>query len=141
MNKVKEISQKSVASPSDIAMVIESNNGEASKLSERHNREIPLRGHLSHVPWLEAGDEVLIVDTPEGAIISGRIRRAGELPQATLSVQANAIALMGDRALRLQVGESQFELLPDGQVRIQGKVISQVAADSLHLFGPVVEVN
>ncbi|MEJ2467217.1 MAG: hypothetical protein P8045_16260 [Candidatus Thiodiazotropha sp.] len=93
------------------------------------------------MPWLEPGDEVLISETSEGAIINGRLRRAGERPQATLSVDVNGMSLMGDRTLSLQVGESKIELRPNGQVRIEGKVITQVAADSMQLFGPLVEVN
>ncbi len=141
MNEAKTIKSVATEQPTDIAVVIETHQGEALKLCDRQNREIPLRGHLSQVPWLEPGDEVLISETSEGAIISGRLRRAGERPQATLSVDVNGMSLMGDHTLSLQVGESKIELRPNGQVRIEGKVITQVAADSMQLFGPLVEVN
>ncbi len=141
MNQAKAITSATLEQSSAIAIVTETRNGEALKLSDRQGREITLRGHLSQVPWLQPGDEVLIADTPEGAIISGRLRRVGEKPQATLSVQENGIALMGDRPLCLQVGESRIELKPDGRVLIEGKVVTQVATDSMQLFGPVVEVN
>ncbi len=141
MNKAKAIEPVTPEQPSNIALVSETHNGEALKLSDSQGRDIPLRGHLSQVPWLEPGDQVLIAETPEGAIVSGRLRRAGESPQATLSVRANGMALMGDRPLCLQVGESRLELKPNGQIRIEGKVITQVAADSMQLFGPIVEVN
>ncbi len=124
-----------------IALVMETRQGEATKLTGLHDREIPLRGHLSDVPWLEVGDEVVIVETADGAIVSGRLRRAGELPVASFSVDAETIKLMGDRLLCIQIGESRFELLPNGRVRLEGKEVTQLATGSMSLLSPVIEVN
>jgi hypothetical protein len=124
-----------------LAQVVEAADGEALKLADAEHNPIPFRGHHSHVPWLDVGDEVTLLDTPEGPMITGRRRRTGEHPPATLSFQADAIELTSDRPLRLRAGESCITLLPDGRIRIEGKVLDQVAQETVRLLGPVVEVN
>jgi hypothetical protein len=141
MKQAKNIATPAIEQPTSTALVVETRQGEATKLTDPQNREIPLRGHLSDVPWLEVGDEVVIVETADGAIVSGRLRRAGELPAATLSVDTKTIALMGDRPLCIQVGESRLELMPDGRVRLEGKEVTQMASGSMTLLSPVIEVN
>jgi hypothetical protein len=141
MKEAKKISTSAVEPSTSIALVVKTCQGEATKLTDQQNREIPLRGHLSDVPWLEVGDEVVIVDSQDGAIVSGRLRRAGELPAATLSVDAKTIRLMDDRPLCIQIGESRLELMPDGRVRVEGKEVTQMATGSMMLLSPVIEVN
>ncbi|MCU7843216.1 MAG: hypothetical protein KZQ93_05185 [Candidatus Thiodiazotropha sp. (ex Monitilora ramsayi)] len=141
MKQADKFATLPIEQATSIALVVETQQGEALKLTDQQNRDIPLRGHLSDVPWLEVGDEVVIVDSDEGAIVSGRIRRVGELPAATLSVDDKTMALVGDRPLYIQVGESRLELMPDGRVRIEGKQVTQVAAGSMTLLSPVIEIN
>jgi hypothetical protein len=140
-NQVKPLSQEADAQSSSIALVLQTCQGEAIKITDLQGDEIPLRGHLSDVPWLEKGDEVVVTDTSDGAIISGRLRRVGELPQSTISVSDDAMLLIADRPLRIKVGESQLELTPNGQIRVDGREISQFAGESMRLLSPVIEVN
>jgi hypothetical protein len=141
LNTRKESQKNPATGQARLAQVAEATNGEALKLVDVEYNPIPFRGHQSHVPWLDVGDEVSLLDTHEGAIISGRSRRAGEHPPATLSFQADAVELTSDRPLRLRAGESCITLLPDGCIRIEGKVLDQVAQETVRLLGPVVEVN
>jgi hypothetical protein len=140
-NQVKPLSQEADAQSSSIALVLQTCQGEAIKITDLQGDEIPLRGHLSDVPWLEKGDEVVVTETSEGAIITGRLRRVGELPQSTISVSDDAMILTADRPLLIKVGESQLELTPSGQIRVDGREITQLADESMRLLSPVVEVN
>jgi hypothetical protein len=124
-----------------VALVAEAARGKAQKLVDAGNNPIALRGHNSLVPWLEAGDEVTIDETSEGAIITGRLMRDGEHPPATFQVHPDMLEMASDRPLRLRSGESSITLLPDGEIILEGKTITQVAADNLRLRAPVIEAN
>lgn len=141
VKEVKQLSQQADAQPSSIALVMQTDRGEAITITDLHGNEVPLRGHLSDVPWLEQGDEVVVTETPDGAIITGRLRRVGELPQSTISVSDDAMILTADRPLLIKVGESRLELTPHGQIRVDGREISQLADESMRLLSPVIEVN
>jgi hypothetical protein len=141
LNTHKTSQEKPATGRGRLAQVAEAADGEALKLVDAEHNPIPFRGHNSHVPWLDVGDEVSLLDTPDGAMITGRSRRTGEHPPAAFSFQADALELTSDRPLRLRAGESCITLLPDGRIRIEGKVLDQVAQETVRLLGPVVEVN
>jgi hypothetical protein len=141
VKEVKQLNQETDVQPSSIALVMQTHQGEATTITDLHGEEIPLRGHLSDVPWLDQGDEVVVTETSEGAIVTGRLRRVGELPQSTISVSDDAMILTADRTLLIKVGESQLELTPHGQIRVDGREITQLADESMRLLSPVVEVN
>ena len=122
-----------------VALVVEAARGRARKLVNTENNPIALRGHNSLAPWLETGDEVTIDETPEGAIITGRLMRDGEHPPATFQVHPDMQELASDRPLRLRSGESSITLLPNGEIILEGKTITQSAADNLRLRAPVGE--
>jgi hypothetical protein len=124
-----------------VALVAEAARGKAQKLVDARNNPIALRGQNSLAPWLEPGDEVTIDETPEGAIITGRLMRDGEHPPATFQVHPDLLELASDRPLRLRSGESSITLLPNGEIILEGKTITQVAADNLRLRAPVIEAN
>jgi hypothetical protein len=75
LNTRKESQKNPATGQARLAQVAEATNGEALKLVDVEYNPIPFRGHQSHVPWLDVGDEVSLLDTHEGAIISGRSRR------------------------------------------------------------------
>jgi hypothetical protein len=133
--------EPSVPSRRGVALVVETARGKALKLVDAGNNPIALRGHNSLVPWLEPGDEVTIDDTPEGTIITGRLMRDGEHPPATFQVHPDMLELASDRPLRLRSGESSITLLPDGEIILEGKTITQAAAENLRLRAPVIEAN
>ncbi len=141
VNEVKQLSQATDEQSSTIATVIKTRQGEATIIKDQHGGNISLLGHLSDVPWLEEGDQVVVILTEDGGIISGRLRRVGELPQSAFSVANNAMTLIADRPLRIKVGESLLELTPNGQIRVNGREISQLAGESMRLLSPVIEVN
>lgn len=124
-----------------VALVAEADRGRARRLVNAENDPIALRGHNSLAPWLETGDEVTIDETPEGAIITGRLMRDGEHPPATFQVHPDVLELASDRPLRLRSGESSITLLPNGEIILEGKTITQSAADNLRLRAPVIEAN
>ncbi len=124
-----------------VALVAEAAQGRARKLVNAENNPIALRGHNSLAPWLETGDEVTIDETPEGAIITGRLMRDGEHPPATFQVHPDMLELASDRPLRLRSGESSITLLPNGEIILEGKTITQSAAENLRLRAPVIEAN
>lgn len=141
MKKPIQIQPLAETQPSPLAVVQEASKGMATKLLDTDSLPIKVRGHLSDVPWLNTGDEVLFVSTPEGAIVTGRLRRLGEAPQMSLPVEADGIRLVADRPIYLQAGLSQIAIHPDGRVRIDGREISTVAQENLRLLGPMIEVN
>jgi hypothetical protein len=124
-----------------VALVAETARGKALKLVDTGNNPIALRGQNSLTPWLEPGDEVTIDETPEGAIITGRLMRDGEHPPATFQVHPDILELASDRPLRLRSGESSITLLPNGEIILEGKTITHAAADNLRLRAPVIEAN
>jgi len=141
MSKPTQLKQPAETQQSPLAVVQEVRKGMAVKLLGADNLPVMVRGHLSDVPWLDVGDEVLVVSTPEGAIITGRLRRLGEPPQMSLPVEEDQIRLVADRPIYLQAGNSQIAILPDGSVRIDGREISTVAQENLRLLAPMIEVN
>lgn len=124
-----------------VAVVVEAARGKALKLVDAENNPLSLHGQNSLVPWLEAGDEVTLDETPEGAVITGRLMRDGEHPTATFQVHPDLLELASDRPLRLRSGESSITLLPDGEIILEGKTITQAAADNLRLRAPMIEAN
>jgi hypothetical protein len=75
LNPRKESQENPAAGHARLAQVVEAANGEALKLVDAEHNPIPLRSHQSHIPWLDVGDEVSLLDTPQGAMISGRSRK------------------------------------------------------------------
>jgi hypothetical protein len=60
-----------------LARVMEAHEGEALTLTDVPglSEQVAVAGHGANTPWLEAGDGVLVVPTPQGAVVFDRLRR------------------------------------------------------------------
>jgi hypothetical protein len=102
-----------------VAIVMDARKGEALALSDLPGcpEPVTVAGHGANTPWLDRGDSVLVMPTPQGPVIFDRLRRAGEPPRIGFDMIGRAAYLRAE-GIRLQSGRGRVEITADGEVCI-----------------------
>jgi hypothetical protein len=126
-----------------LAIVDEVQNGRAVTVlwPKKSANPVPVYGHLSHVHVLKKFDEVLVVETEKGIVITGILAEKNQPPAAKIEQTEKALVIRSNTAVRLETDKATIELSADGKVSIDGKVIYQQAEQLLALKGHPVELN
>ncbi len=100
-----------------VAIVMDARKGEALTLSDVPGcpEPVTVAGHGANAPWLEEGDGVLVMPTPQGAVVIDRIRRVGEPPRTGFDLIGRAAYLRAE-GIRLESGNGRLEITADGEV-------------------------
>jgi hypothetical protein len=117
------MSNQDDGSPADLpktlfmAIVMDARNGEALRLTDVPGCPAPVSvaGHGANTPWLVEGDSVLVVPTPQGAVVLDRLRREGEPPRTGFDLIGRAAYLRAE-GIRLESGKGRLEITADGEV-------------------------
>ena len=126
--------------PTFLATVAEVDNGAARLVSAGGEPE-PVLGHISSVPALQVNDRVLAKRVSEGVVIVGRMRRAGEAPQASVVEEGGQVRIEAGRSLTLRSGLSCVELTADGRISVDGREVYSFADGRMVLQGATIELN
>jgi hypothetical protein len=126
-----------------VAYVEQTESGEATQVFiPSLQKSISVFAHSSEVPHLHNGDQVLVMLTEQGAIVTQRLRKPGERPQQGFSVQPDGRLLLHNKTgITLETDETKIELRADGRVYIDGKEIYAIADGKHRLQGATIELN
>jgi hypothetical protein len=102
---------------------------------------IAVIAHATSVPWLEQDDQVLISLTPQGAILTHRLRRPQETPSVGFDIRDGVAHLDKVRAIQLKAGKSTLELNADGRIRLDGNEIVSWAEHRIACCAATIEIN
>ena len=126
-----------------IALVTASVSGEATEICmQADNKNYPVVAHASGVEALQDGDHVLTVMTPDGAVITHKIRirvKPHEHDGVGDTERVHEITAAG--GIRLSSGAATLELTADGCVLLNGKQIFAIADGLQRLQGSTIELN
>jgi hypothetical protein len=126
-----------------LAIVDEVDNGRAKTVvwQQKSEKPISVYGHLSHVPNLKPFDEVLIIETDKGIVITGVLAEKAQAPAALITQEGKAVVIRCESAIRLENPHANIELSADGKVIIEGKAIYQQSDSLMSLKGHPIELN
>lgn len=97
--------------------------------------------HLNNVPPLSVGDKVLVIATPQGIVVTGRLRSKSESPLEGLIYQDGKLCLRAGKSVKIQSGHAQIELTATGKIKIDGKNIYSISEGRHRLQGSTIELN
>jgi hypothetical protein len=125
-----------------LARVTEATDGEARQvIIDGATTPLEILAHATSVPWLEQDDQVLISLTPQGAILTHRLRRPHETPTVGFDIRDGVAHLDKVRAIQLKAGKSVLELHADGRIRLDGKEIVSWAEHRIASCAATIEIN
>jgi hypothetical protein len=126
-----------------VAYVEQTESGEATQVFITSlQKSISVFAHGSEVPHLHNGDQVLVMLTEQGAIVTQRLRKPGERPQQGFSVQPDGRLMLHNKTgIKLETDETKIELRADGRIYIDGKEIYAIADGKHRLQGATIELN
>ncbi|MEJ2452862.1 MAG: hypothetical protein P8103_01715 [Candidatus Thiodiazotropha sp.] len=127
---------------STIATVLEVSQGKAARVVIMgETTPVEVMAHATSVPWLEKDDQVLIVLTPQGLIVTHRLRRPQETPSVGFDIRDGVAHLDKVRAIQLKAGKSTLELNADGRIRLDGSEILSWAEHRITQCAATIEIN
>ncbi len=124
-----------------LARVLAAESGLARTLALASGETAQVFAHLSEVPLLKAGDRVLVQLLDEGAVVTGRLRMAGEVPPPLLRNAEGRFEIEAVGGICLQAGEARIELTPDGRIWVDGTDITHISSGRMRLQGSTIELN
>lgn len=127
---------------SHVARVFQVSHGEATQVViQGETRLLAVLAHATSVPWLELDDQVLVSQTPQGIIVTHRLRRPLETPSVGFDLRDGVAYLDKVRAIQLKAGKSTLELNADGRIRLDGNEILSWAEHRISQCAATVEIN
>jgi len=141
-NKIRTILSKSNLVETDIAIVLDviDDQAEMVQLFDSTN-EVIIFAHLNNVPPLNIGDQVLVVHTSQGYVVTGRLRTEFESALDGLSVENGMLTLTAGKSIKIQSGDAVIELTAKGKIKIDGKNIYSISEGRHRLQGSTIELN
>jgi hypothetical protein len=134
--------ETNVHTQSQVATVLKVANGEATHVViPGETTPMAVMAHATSVPWLEEDDQVLMTLTPQGAILTHRLRRPQEAPSLGFDIRDGIAYLDKVRAIQLKAGKSTLELNADGRIRLDGNEIVNWAEHRIACCAATVEIN
>jgi len=97
--------------------------------------------HLNNVPPLQEGDQVLVLSTKQGLVVTGSIRSESESPLDGLSYKDGKLNLRAGKSIKIQSGPAIIELTASGKIKIDGKNIYSISEGRHRLQGATIELN
>lgn len=108
-------------------------------------RLVSVSGYITAIPGLlpklENGQQVLVLETEQGAGILGCWQSVGENEKAEIDVKNGRLRIEASESVVLKSGESNIEIHKNGKIRVDGKDIYNIAEGPLRLQGSVIELN
>lgn len=143
--KIKHISQNNIANDTalTLALVLHAQHGEATEIessetAQHHN----VIAHGAEVSFLNEGDQVLALLTPNGAIITHRLRKTGEAPQQGFVVRKDgALEVDNANGIVIKANNSHITIDKTGRIFVDGKEIYSFAVGVNRLQGATIELN
>ncbi len=105
------------------------------------SQEYKIVAHLNNVPPLQEGDQVLVLNTQQGLVVTGCIRAESESPLDGLSYKNGKLNLRAGKSIKIQSGPAVIELTADGKIKIDGKNIYSISEGRHRLQGATIELN
>ena len=98
--------------------------------------------HATNVPFLQNGDEVVVLVDKSDAIITHRLRGSGERPQQGFDVNTDgSLTVKNANGIVIQTDKSKIELRDDGYLYIDGKEIYTISDGVYRIQGTTIELN
>ncbi|VAW76164.1 hypothetical protein MNBD_GAMMA12-1835 [hydrothermal vent metagenome] len=97
--------------------------------------------HLNNVPPLEVGDQILVVATVQGMVVTGRIRQQSESAVDGLTYKDGKLNLRAGKSIKIQSGPAFIELSASGKIKVDGKSIYSISEGRHRIQGGTIELN
>ena len=143
--KVKNIDLHHVMKTSSLQMatVLSARYGEAMEIELTGVIEIyPVIAHSAEVSFLQEKDHVLVLLTPAGAVVTHRLRQAGEQPQRGFNIRKDgSLELENARGIEIKANDACISIDKTGRIFVDGKEIYSFAIGVNRLQGATIELN
>ncbi len=142
-DQVKSVSMISISENSNsLAIVVSVKNYEAVIISLLDSAdEHQVVAHLNNVPPLEVGDQVLLVMTTQGLVVTGCIRQPSESALEGLTYKNGKLNLRAGKSVKIQSGPAFIELSASGKIKVDGKSIYSISEGRHKIQGGTIELN
>ncbi len=126
-----------------IAIVFEAQQGEAITIyNEVNNTHYEVSGHLYSVPKLKQGDKVLVINTQQGIIVTGRLRKENEKPTIAFTLNNDgSLNIDSDKNITFNTLNAKIEIKEGGHITISGKKIDSISSGTNQLKGERIDLN
>lgn len=143
MDEAQSMRATSAPSSTCLAKVMSSQRGEATFVQLLGQTTLtPVVAHTREVAALTDGDEVLVVLTDSGAIVTHGIRKSGERPQQGFVLnEKDQLTVEHTGGIVIKVNQASIRIQQDGCIFVDGHQVYSIANSLNRLQGTKIELN